>query len=79
VYIATTGFHLSDWNGQFPLTAICDATCCWPRRARGPPVPLRPRPRPRAAPAAPARAAPAPCRPRRPGPVPPPPARLFPW
>jgi len=30
VYIATTGFHLFDWNGQFPLTGICDVAAAFP-------------------------------------------------
>jgi len=29
VYIATTGFHLFDWNGQFPLTGICDVAAAF--------------------------------------------------
>ena len=30
VYIATTGEHPYNWNGQFPLTGICDATAAFP-------------------------------------------------
>jgi len=30
VYIATTGFHLADWNGTFPLTGLCDVAAALP-------------------------------------------------
>jgi hypothetical protein len=30
VYTATTGFHLYDWNGRFPLTGICDTAGAFP-------------------------------------------------
>jgi hypothetical protein len=30
VYIGTTGFHLYNWNGSFPLTGICDVAAAYP-------------------------------------------------
>jgi hypothetical protein len=30
VYTATTGFHLFDWNGSFPLTGLCDTAGAFP-------------------------------------------------
>jgi hypothetical protein len=30
VYTATTGYHLYDWNGRFPLTGICDTAAAFP-------------------------------------------------
>ncbi len=30
IYIATTGFHPNNWNGQFPLTGLCDAVAAFP-------------------------------------------------
>lgn len=30
VYIGTTGFHLADWNGTFPLTGLCDVAAAFP-------------------------------------------------
>jgi hypothetical protein len=30
VYTATTGFHLFDWNGSYPLTGICDTAGAFP-------------------------------------------------
>jgi hypothetical protein len=30
VYIATTGFHLYNWNGSFPMTGICDVAAAFP-------------------------------------------------
>jgi hypothetical protein len=30
VYVATTGFHPANWNGQFPLTGLCDAAAAFP-------------------------------------------------
>ena len=30
VYIATTGFHLYNWNGSYPLTGICDVAGAYP-------------------------------------------------
>ena len=30
VYTATTGFHLFDWNGSYPLTGLCDTAGAFP-------------------------------------------------
>ena len=30
IYTATTGFHLYDWNGSFPLTGLCDTAAAFP-------------------------------------------------
>jgi hypothetical protein len=30
IYIATTGFHLYNWNGKFPLPGICDVAAAFP-------------------------------------------------
>jgi hypothetical protein len=30
IYIATTGFHLYNWNGSYPLTGICDVAAAFP-------------------------------------------------
>jgi hypothetical protein len=30
VYIATTGFHLYNWNGSFPMPGICDVAAAYP-------------------------------------------------
>jgi hypothetical protein len=30
IYTATTGFHLYDWNGSYPLTGICDTAAAFP-------------------------------------------------
>jgi hypothetical protein len=30
VYIASTGFHPINWNGQFPLTGLCDVAAAFP-------------------------------------------------
>jgi hypothetical protein len=30
VYIGTTGFHLANWDGTFPLTGICDVAAALP-------------------------------------------------
>lgn len=30
VYTATTGFHLFNWNGSFPLTGLCDTAGAFP-------------------------------------------------
>lgn len=29
IYTATTGFHLYDWNGSYPLTGICDTAAAF--------------------------------------------------
>jgi hypothetical protein len=30
VYVATTGAHLYNWNGSYPLTGLCDAVAAFP-------------------------------------------------
>ncbi len=35
VYVGTTGFHLADWNGQFPLTGLCDVAAAFPASQAG--------------------------------------------
>jgi hypothetical protein len=30
IYAATTGFHLYDWNGSYPMTGICDTAVAFP-------------------------------------------------
>ena len=30
IYTATTGFHLYNWNGSYPLTGICDTAAAFP-------------------------------------------------
>jgi hypothetical protein len=35
VYIATTGEHLSNWSGSFPLTGLCDVAAAFPAAQAG--------------------------------------------
>jgi hypothetical protein len=35
IYVATTGFHLYNWNGSYPLTGLCDVVAAFPGTRTG--------------------------------------------